>query len=168
MTAYTLSFFVYFLWTCNIFSNILQLIVKTLCQAKPPLRSWQAQKVIVAVLGMGETWDFLGLDRCRVSHSFGRLRYLLVIRKLDSSPRKYPCPPPPHGRDLPYVPPPPIWKLQFSFIHWFQFLVTSNPLGFLELLLHIFYYNGFPGSRNEAVVRPLIHHHCCPIPNSAK
>lgn len=63
--------------------------------------------------------------------------------------------------------PSPLWKFHFSFIHCFKVLVASNLLGSLELLLHMFYYNGFPGRRNEAVVRPLIHHQCSLIPGSA-
>ena len=45
------------------------------------------------------------------------------------SSRKYPYP---HGRDLPYDPFPPLWKLQFSFIHYCK---TLHPLWNFQSLL---------------------------------
>ena len=45
---------------------ILQVIVNVLSQEKSPLGIWQAQKVIVVVLGIKEIWDFLDQDRCKV------------------------------------------------------------------------------------------------------
>ena len=45
---------------------MLQVIASVLSQEKSPLGIWQAQRVIVAVLGTTEIWDFLDQDKCKV------------------------------------------------------------------------------------------------------
>ena len=51
--------------------------MNVLRQEKSALRIWQAQKVIVVVLGIEEIWDFLDQDRCKVRNRFNAEDVLL-------------------------------------------------------------------------------------------
>ena len=47
--------------------------MNVLSRGKSPLRTWQAQKVIVVVPGIKEIWDFLDQDRCKVRNHVNAL-----------------------------------------------------------------------------------------------